>query len=56
MKTFSQFVAELSVPKGTTGERMEVSTPLVAIRTADRKIKKLPPGKSGSSGGGGNGS
>ena len=46
-------VNELSTPLGTTGKRSEVSTPLVPIRMADGKIKKLPPGKSGSSGGGG---
>ena len=53
MKTFLQFVAELSVPKGTTGKRMEVHTPLVAVRNSSGQIKRLPPGKSGSSGGGG---
>ena len=46
---------ELSVPAGTTGKRKEVSTPMVAIRMASGKIEKHPPGKSGSSGGGGNG-
>ena len=46
-------VNELNVPLGTTGNRAEVKTPLVAIRMADGKIKRLPPGKSGSSGGGG---
>ena len=53
MKTFKQFIKELSVPKGTTGERTDVSTPLVSIRMASGKIEKKPPGKSGSSGGGG---
>jgi hypothetical protein len=52
MKTFIQYMQELSVPLGTTGKRKDVSTPLVAIRMASGKIKKLPPGKSGSSGGG----
>ena len=55
MKTFKDFLTELSVPQGTTGKRKTVSTPLVAIRMADGTIKRLPPGKSGSSGGGGNG-
>jgi hypothetical protein len=53
MKKFIQFINELSVPLGTTGKRAKISTPLVAIRMADGTIKKLPPGKSGSSGGGG---
>ena len=53
MLTFKQFIAELSVPQGTTGKRTTVKTPLVAIRMASGKIKRLPPGKSGSSGGGG---
>lgn len=55
MKTFIQYMQELSVPLGTTGKRKDVSTPLVAVRMASGKIKKLPPGKSGSSGGGGSG-
>jgi len=46
-------INELSVPAGTTGKRKTVSTPLVPIRMADGSIKRLPPGKSGSSGGGG---
>jgi hypothetical protein len=46
-------INELSVPLGTTGKRGNISTPLVPIRMADGSIKKLPPGKSGSSGGGG---
>lgn len=53
MKKFSQYIKELSVPQGTTGHRKTVSTPLVAIRMASGEIKRLPPGKSGSSGGGG---
>lgn len=53
VKTFSKYIEELSIPKGTTGKRGDVSTPLVPIRMADGKIKRLPPGKSGSSGGGG---
>jgi hypothetical protein len=46
-------IKELSVPLGTTGKRENVSTPMVAIRMASGKIEKHPPGKSGSSGGGG---
>lgn len=53
MKTFKQFVTELSVPQGTTGKRENISTPSVSIRMASGKIEKHPPGKSGSSGGGG---
>jgi len=52
MKTFKQYVSELSVPAGTTGQRKDWNPPMVGIRMADGKIKKLPPGKSGSSGGG----
>lgn len=55
MKSFKQYISELSVPAGTTGKRKEVSTPMVAVRMASGKIEKHPPGKSGSSGGGGNG-
>lgn len=55
MKTFIQYMQELSVPLGTTGKRKDVSSPLVSIRMASGKIKRLPPGKSGSSGGGGSG-
>jgi hypothetical protein len=53
MKTFKQFVTELSGSAGTTGKRVKVKTPMVAIRMASGKIEKHPPGKSGSSGGGG---
>ena len=53
---FKDYIKELSVPAGTTGKRKEVSTPMVAIRMASGKIKKHPPGKSGSSGGGDGGS
>jgi hypothetical protein len=55
MKSFKDYIKELSVPAGTTGKRKEVSTPMVAVRMASGKIEKHPPGKSGSSGGGGNG-
>ena len=51
-KVIRQTVNELSVPLGTTGKRDKVATPLVGIRMADGTIKRLPPGKSGSSGGG----
>lgn len=53
MKSFKEFIKELSVPLGTTGKRAKVSTPMVAIRMASGKIEKHPPGKSSSSGGGG---
>ena len=46
-------VNELSTPQGTTGKRKTLSSPMVAIRMASGKIEKHPPGKSGSSGGGG---
>lgn len=52
MKTFKQYVTEFSVPAGTSGKRKKWNAPLVAVRMADGSIKKLPPGKSGSSGGG----
>ncbi|CAB4140837.1 hypothetical protein UFOVP395_172 [uncultured Caudovirales phage] len=52
---FKDYIKELSVPQGTTGKRKEVSSPMVAIRMASGKIERHPPGKSGSSGGGGNG-
>jgi hypothetical protein len=50
---FKEYIKELSVPQGTTGNRKEVSTSMVAIRMASGKIEKHPPGKSGSSSGGG---
>lgn len=53
MKSFKKFVKELSIPLGTTGKRKEVSTPMISIRMASGKIEKHPPGKSSSSGGGG---
>ena len=43
---------EVSV-RDAAGELVKVKN--VAIRMADGTIKRLPPGKSGSSGGGGNG-
>lgn len=45
----------ISVAQGTTGKRITWNPPLQGIRMADGTIKKLPPGKSGSSGGGGDG-
>lgn len=56
MKSFKQFVKEMSVPQGTTGKRKNWNSPMVGIRMASGKIEKHPPGKSSSSGGGGNGS
>jgi len=53
VKGFKEFVKELSVPAGTTGKRKEWHPSMVGIRMADGTIKRLPPGKSGSSGGGG---
>lgn len=55
MKSFKQHIAELSVPKGTTGKRENWKPPMVGIRMASGKIEKHPPGKSGSSGGGNGG-
>ena len=46
-------VNELTTPLGTTGKRAKWDAPRVPIRMADGTIKSLPPGKSGSSGGGG---
>lgn len=50
---YKEYIKEISVPQGTTGNRDKVSTPMVAIRMASGKIEKHPPGKSGSSGGSG---
>ncbi|CAB5220825.1 hypothetical protein UFOVP247_43 [uncultured Caudovirales phage] len=55
MKTFRDFMTEISVPAGTTGKRKDWNPPMVGIRMADGKIRKRPPGKSGSSGGGSGG-
>ena len=52
VKSFREFVKELSVPAGTTGKRRDWNPPMVGIRMADGSIKRLPPGKSASSGGG----
>jgi len=43
-------IEEFSVPEGTTGKRKKVFSAMIPIRMADGTIKKLPPGKSGSSG------
>lgn len=53
MKSFSEFLAELSVPLGDTGKRVNVRTNTAVIRMADGTLKRKPVGKSGSSGGGG---
>jgi len=55
MKKFREYIMELSVPQGTTGKRADVRVDYEAIRGPDGKLRKLPVGKSGSSGGGGNG-
>lgn len=52
MKTFKQYIAELTV-RDASGKKIRV--PNVKIRMADGTIKSLPPGKSGSSGGGNGG-
>jgi len=52
MKTFKQLVQELFV-RNAAGKLIKV--PNVKIRMADGTIKSLPPGKSGSSGGGNGG-
>jgi hypothetical protein len=51
MKTFKQF-SELTVRDGS-GKRIHIKN--VPIRMADGTLRRLPPGKSGSSGGGGSG-
>jgi len=53
MKTFKQYITEVVV-RDASGKKIQVKN--VPIRMADGKIKSLPPGKSGSSGGGGSGS
>jgi hypothetical protein len=55
LSTIKKVVKEMTVPAGTTGKRKEWNPPMVGIRMASGKIEKHPPGKSGSSGGGGNG-
>ena len=54
-KVVKEQLEEMSVPAGTTGKRKEWNPPMVGIRMASGKIEEHPPGKSGSSGGGGNG-
>jgi len=53
-KVVKEQLEEMSVPAGTTGKRKERNPPMVGIRMASGKIEKHPPGKSGSSGDGGN--
>jgi hypothetical protein len=50
MITFKEYLEELKVRDGS-GKLINV--PNVKIRMADGTLKSLPPGKSGSSGGGG---
>lgn len=52
MLTFKQMINEISI-RDATGKMKRLAC--VPIRQADRKIRCLPPGKSGSSGGGGAG-
>lgn len=52
MLKFKQYISELTV-RDASGKKIQVKN--VPIRMADGKIKSLPPGKSGSSGGGGSG-
>lgn len=50
MKTFKQYISELKVRDGS-GKLIQVKN--IKVRMADGTLKTLPPGKSGSSGGGG---
>lgn len=50
MKTFSEFKESLTI-RDASGKPSKVKN--VPIRMADGTIRSLPPGKSGSSGGGG---
>ena len=50
MKTFKQYISELTVRDGS-GKKIRVKN--TKVRMADGTLKSLPPGKSGSSGGGG---
>lgn len=52
MLKFSQYLKELTV-RNAAGKKINV--PNVKIRMANGKIESHPPGKSGSSGGGGSG-
>jgi hypothetical protein len=52
MLKFKEFITELMV-RDASGKKIHV--PNVKIRMASGKIESHPPGKSGSSGGGGNG-
>lgn len=53
MLNFKRYIKEVVV-RDASGKKTQVKN--VPIRMADGKIKSLPPGKSGSSGGGGSGS
>jgi len=55
MKTFNEFILELSVPLGATGNRTNVKVDYQTIRDASGKLVKRVAGKSGSSGGGNGG-
>lgn len=50
MKSFREVITEISI-RDATGKMKRLAC--VPIRQADRKVRCLPPGKSGSSGGGG---
>jgi hypothetical protein len=50
MKSFKELVSEVSV-RDASGKMKRLTN--VPIRQADGTIRSLPPGKSGSSGGGG---
>lgn len=50
MKSFAQYMQEITI-RNASGKPTKVKN--VPIRMADGTIRSLPPGKSGSSGGGG---
>lgn len=52
MKTFKQYLEEIKI-RNAAGK--VVNLPNVKVRMASGKVESHPPGKSGSSGGGGNG-
>lgn len=52
MITFKQYLKEITV-RDASGKKINVAN--VKIRMANGKIESHPPGKSGSSGGGGSG-
>lgn len=49
MKSFREFITEIAI-RDASGKLKKLSC--VPIRQADKKVRCLPPGKSGSSGGG----